>query len=89
MYQPGQSARCVNDRNHRMRSAYVRGSVSGGTQVQGVDDGTRTMKAIGFFCFTCKQFWTNGQVRRIYEERNRLERLKPNMFSRPYKSNSS
>jgi hypothetical protein len=68
MYQVGQSARCVNDRNHRMRTAYVRGSISGGAQVRGVDDGTRTMKPIGFYCFTCKQFWTNDQVYKIIEE---------------------
>jgi hypothetical protein len=82
MYQVGQSARCVNDRSHRMRTAYVRGSVSQEMRQPGVDDGKRSMKAIGFYCFRCKQFWTFGKVRRIYEERNRQERVKPTFITR-------
>ena len=82
MYQVGQSARCVNDRNHRMRRAYVRGSVSQEMRQPGIDDGKRSMKAIGFYCFKCREFWTFGKVRRIYEERNRQERVKPTFITR-------
>jgi hypothetical protein len=95
MGQVGQSAKCVNfdyghdDVNHRMRTVYVRGSLSPENQHPDIDNGNRAMKAIGFYCFRCKTFWTFGKVRRIYEERSRLERLKPNMYTRPYKSNSS
>jgi hypothetical protein len=89
MPQVGQSARCVNynskydDTDHRMRTVYVRGSISPDAQRPGVDNGKRSMKPIGFYCFRCKQFWTFGQVRRIYEERNRIDRAKPTMFTRP------
>jgi hypothetical protein len=88
MPQVGQSAKCVNfkyghdDVHHRMRVTYVRGATSMYARIEGVDDGTRNWKPIGYFCFRCKEFWTFGEVRRIYEERNRIDRAKPTMFSR-------
>jgi hypothetical protein len=29
---------------------------------------SRSMLALGFFCFKCRQFWTNGDVDKIIEE---------------------
>ena len=70
----GRARPCVNSdntdyRGHRMRSVYVRASMTpaedgGGGRTRN----SRSMKPLGYYCFKCQQFWTDDQVYRIVDE---------------------
>ena len=69
----GRARPCINSdntdyREHRMKSVYVRGSVSAedGGRVRARN--SRSMQLLGYYCFKCQQFWTDDQVYRIVEE---------------------
>src|ERR671910_722862 len=70
----GRALPCVNSdntdyREHRMRSVYVRASMvaveDGG---EGRTRNSRSMQPLGYYCFKCQQFWTDGQADKIVEE---------------------
>jgi hypothetical protein len=50
-------------REHIMNTVYVRASMRDSRSIK-----SRSMLALGFFCFKCRQFWTNGDVDKIIEE---------------------
>jgi hypothetical protein len=70
----GRARPCINSdyadyREHRMRSVYVRASMTA------VEDGgggrtrnSRSMQPLGYYCFKCQQFWTDDQVYRTIDE---------------------
>jgi hypothetical protein len=66
----GRALPCINAeytdpdfREHIMKTAYVRESIRDSRSIK-----SRSMRALGFFCFTCHQFWTNEDVKKITEE---------------------
>src|SRR5215210_1573389 len=50
-------------REHIMKTVYVRASMRDSKSIQ-----SRSMLTLGFFCFKCRQFWTNEDVDKIIEE---------------------
>jgi hypothetical protein len=50
-------------REHIMKTVYVRASMRDSKSAR-----SRRMYALGFFCFRCRQFWTNEDVDKIIEE---------------------
>jgi hypothetical protein len=50
-------------RQHIMKTVYVRASVRDSRSIK-----SRSMQALGYFCFKCRQFWTNEDVDKIIEE---------------------
>jgi hypothetical protein len=50
-------------REHIMKTVYVRASMRDSRSIK-----SRSMLALGFFCFECRQFWTNEDVDKIIEE---------------------
>jgi hypothetical protein len=47
-------------REHIMKTVYVRASIRDGRSIK-----SRSMQALGYFCFRCGQFWTNEDVDNI------------------------
>ena len=50
-------------REHVMMVVYVRSSLRDSRSIK-----SRSMQALGYFCFKCRQFWTNEDVDKIIEE---------------------
>jgi hypothetical protein len=50
-------------REHIMKTVYVRASMRDSRIIK-----SRSMKALGFFCFKCRKFWTNEDVDKIIQE---------------------
>ena len=50
-------------RQHIMNTVYVRASVRDSRSIK-----SRSMQALGYFCFKCGQLWTNEDVDKIIEE---------------------
>jgi hypothetical protein len=50
-------------REHIMKTVYVRASIRDSKSIQ-----SRSMLALGFFCFKCRKFWTNEDVDKIMQE---------------------
>jgi hypothetical protein len=50
-------------REHIMKTVYVRASMRDSRSIK-----SRSMLALGFFCFKCRQFWTSEDVDKIIEE---------------------
>ena len=71
-HRTGRALPCINSdntdyREHRMKSVYVRASMSaedGGGRARN----SRSMQPLGYYCFKCQQFWTDDQVYRLVEE---------------------
>jgi hypothetical protein len=66
----GRASPCVNSeytdpdfREHIMKTVYVRGSMRDSRSIK-----SRSMQALGYFCFKCRQFWTNEDVNKIIED---------------------
>ena len=66
----GRALRCINAqytdqdfREHIMNTVYVRVSMQDSRSIK-----SRSMQALGYFCFKCRQFWTNEDVDKIIEE---------------------
>jgi hypothetical protein len=53
-------------REHIMKTVYVRASMRNSKSIK-----SRSMLALGFFCFKCRKFWTNENVDKITEEERR------------------
>jgi hypothetical protein len=69
----GRARPCINSdntdyREHRMKSVYVRASMTGEDGGGERAQDSRSMQPLGYFCFKCQQFWTDDQVYRIVEE---------------------
>jgi hypothetical protein len=50
-------------RRHIMNTVYIRASIRDSRSIK-----SRSMQALGFFCFKCRQLWTNEDVDKIIEE---------------------
>jgi hypothetical protein len=50
-------------REHIMKTVYVRASMRDSRGIK-----SRSMQVLGYFCFKCRQFWTNEDVDKIIEE---------------------
>jgi hypothetical protein len=50
-------------REHIMKVVYFRVSLQESNSIK-----SRSMKALGYFCFKCRKFWTNQDVDKIIEE---------------------
>ena len=50
-------------REHIMNTVYVRASIRDSRSIK-----SRSMQALGFFCFKCRKFWTNEDVDKIIQE---------------------
>ena len=66
----GRASPCLNAeytdpdfREHIMKTVYVRASMQDSRSIK-----SRSMQALGFFCFKCRHFWTNEDVDKIIEE---------------------
>ena len=66
----GRASPCLNAeytdpdfREHIMNTVYVRASMRDSKSIR-----SRSMHALGYFCFKCRQFWTNEDVDKIIEE---------------------
>jgi hypothetical protein len=69
----GRARPCINSdntdyREHRMKSVYVRASMSAEDGGGGRARNSRSMQPLGYYCSKCQQFWTDDQVYRIVEE---------------------
>jgi hypothetical protein len=68
--QTGRALPCLNAdytdadfREHIMKTVYVRASIRDSKSIK-----SRSMQALGYFCFKCRQFWTNEDVDKTIEE---------------------
>jgi hypothetical protein len=66
----GRASPCINAdytdadfREHIMKTVYVRASIRDSKSIK-----SRSMLALGYFCFKCRHFWTNEDVDKIIEE---------------------
>src|SRR5215213_10677325 len=57
-------------REHIMKTVYVRASMQDSRSIK-----SRSMLTLGFFCFKCRQFWTNEDVDKIIEEELREKQI--------------
>jgi len=80
----GRASPCVNAeytdpdfRDHIMKSVYVRASMRDSRSIK-----SRSMLALGYFCFKCRQFWTNEDVNKIVEEE--LQELREKQMKEEY-----
>jgi len=58
-------------REHIMNTVYVRASMRDSRSIK-----SRSMQALGYFCFKCRQFWTNEDVDKIIEEELREKQIR-------------
>jgi hypothetical protein len=80
----GRASPCVNAeytdpdfRDHIMKTVYVRASMRDRRSIK-----SRNMLALGYFCFKCRQFWTNEDVNKIIEED--LQKLREKQMEEEY-----
>jgi hypothetical protein len=66
-----------------MKTVYVRASMRDSKSIK-----SRSMKALGFFCLKCRQFWTNEDVDKIIEEELREKQIEEEHMPRHNNTNN-
>jgi hypothetical protein len=80
----GRASPCLNAeytdpdfREHIMNTVYVRASMRDSRSIK-----SRSMQALGYFCFKCRRFWTNEDVDKIIE--GELQELQEKQIEEEY-----